>query len=66
MKDQAELENASAYGKEVAKGVQRAYVLPTQILRASVNYASYLVQLAGAALTVAEISADKLEDSKKD
>ena len=66
VKDQAELENASAYGKEVAKGVQRAYVLPTQILRASVNYASYLVQLAGAALTVAEISADKLEDSKKD
>lgn len=66
VKEQAELENASAYGKEVAKGVQRAYVIPTQILRASVNYASFLVQLAGAALTVAEISADKLEDSKKD
>lgn len=66
VKEAAEQDDYSSYGKEAVKGVQRAYVVPTQLLRAAVNYASYLVQLAGAALTVAEISADKYEDSKKD
>lgn len=66
VKEAAEQDDYSSYGKEAVKGTQRAYVVPTQLLRASVNYASYLVQLAGAALTVAEISADKYEDSKKD
>lgn len=66
VKEAAEQDDYSSYGKEAVKGVQRAYVVPTQLLRANVNYASYLVQLAGAALTVAEISADKYEDSKKD
>lgn len=66
VKEHGEADEFSSYGKEAAKGVQRAYVVPTQLLRAYVNYASYLVQLAGAALTVAEISVDKLEDDKKD
>ena len=66
VKEAAEQDDYSSYGKEAVKGAQRAYVVPTQLLRAHVNYASYLVQLAGAALTVAEISADKYEDSKKD
>lgn len=66
VKEAAEQDDYSSYGKEAVKGVQRAYVVPTQLLRAAVNGASYLVQLAGAALTVAEISADKYEDSKKD
>lgn len=66
VKEAAEQDDYSSYGKEAVKGAQRAYVVPTQLLRATVNYASYLVQLAGAALTVAEISADKYEDSKKD
>lgn len=65
VKEHGEANEYSSYGKEAAKGVQRAYVVPTQLLRAYVNYASYLVQLGGAALTVAEISADKYEDKDK-
>ncbi len=46
--------------------MQRIYVLPTQALRAAVNVASFFVQVAGAYLTLADVSADKLEDDKKD
>lgn len=64
VKDSAE--NPSAFGKEIYKGMQRIYVLPTQALRAAVNVASFFVQVAGAYLTLADVSADKLEDDKKD
>lgn len=59
-------ENVSAYGKEIFKGLQRVYVIPTQLLRMSMNISSFYVQQAGAFLTLADVSADKLEDDKKD
>lgn len=64
VKDSAE--SPSSFGKEIYKGMQRIYVLPTQALRAAVNVASFYVQVAGAYLTLADVSADKLEDDKKD
>lgn len=59
-------ENVSHYGKEIYKGLQRIYVIPTQLLRMAVNLSSFYVQQAGAFLTLADVSADKLEDDKKD